>query len=196
MQLNLKVNIMKNAFYYLAVFAIIFVTGCANNPNNPGKDEVVETTISELLQDPDSYVNKQVKISGMVTHVCRHGGQKMFLTSGSDDEQVRITTGGDVDEFGISLEGTSIEITGLFRELRIDEAYIASLEKETEANHAGEHAEEGEADCSQENDEHQHEDENSGTSGQIARLRKQVEDSGKDYISDFWVENVSMKAVE
>ncbi len=177
------------------VFIALVSMGCKNASNPPVDSSIKEATVTELSTNPENYVDNEVKVSGMVTHVCRHGGQKMFITSGEAEDQVRITTGGDMDEFDVTLEGNLVEITGVFKELRIDEAYIQELEKDVTTRHADEeeHTDSTE-DCMQELDDHEHE--STGTIGQVARLRKRIKESGNDYINDFWIENISMKVIE
>ena len=42
---------------------------------------IVAATIEDLVASPAEYQDKEVAIQGMVTHVCRHGGQKCFVLS-------------------------------------------------------------------------------------------------------------------
>ena len=67
-----------------------------------------------------SLVNAQVIIEGMVTHVCKHGGKKMFIMSGDPDVQVKITTGEKMAAFPPELEGSNIVVKGYVEEI-IDE---------------------------------------------------------------------------
>ena len=67
-------------------------------------EKVISATIQELLAQPAEYDGQEVAISGMVTHVCKHGGQKCFVLDADGETQIRIVPGGDIDEFKIALE--------------------------------------------------------------------------------------------
>jgi len=80
-------------------------------------EKVVAATIEDMLAQPADYVGKEVAISGMVTHVCRHGGQKCFVVGEDGETQIRIVPGGDIDEFKIDLEGSTVAFEGTFNVL-------------------------------------------------------------------------------
>jgi len=80
-------------------------------------ERIVSATIEELVANPAEYENKEVAISGMVTHVCRHGGQKCFVVGADGETQIRIVPAGDIDEFKIDLEGSSVAFKGTFKVL-------------------------------------------------------------------------------
>ena len=78
-------------------------------------EEIVSASILELLAAPADYQDKEVAVSGMVTHVCRHGGQKCFIVAEDGETQIRIVPGGDIDEFLIEMEGSTVAFKGVFR---------------------------------------------------------------------------------
>jgi len=78
-------------------------------------EKIVSASIIELLETPVEYQDKEVAISGMVTHVCRHGGQKCFVVADDGETQIRIVPGGDIDEFLVDMEGSTIAFKGIFR---------------------------------------------------------------------------------
>lgn len=61
---------------------------------------------------------------------CRHGGQKLFIIGNEGDKRVRITSGQDIPEFDVELEGESIAKKEIVKELVIDETYLAEWEAE------------------------------------------------------------------
>ncbi len=83
-------------------------------------EKIVSATIVELLATPADYQDKEVAVSGMVTHVCRHGGQKCFIVAEDGETQIRIVPGGDIDEFNIEMEGSTIAFKGIFRVLNAE----------------------------------------------------------------------------
>ena len=80
-------------------------------------EQVVKATIQELLAQPADYDGKEVAVSGMVTHVCKHGGQKCFVLADDGETQIRIVPSGDIDEFKIDLEGSTVAFKGTFKVL-------------------------------------------------------------------------------
>ena len=103
-------------------------------------EEVVAATIEAMLANPVDYVDKEVVITGMVTHVCRHGGQKCFILAEDGETQIRINVGSEIDEFDIALEGSSVEFKGVFKVL--DEVETTELQEDHESkeHHATEMA--------------------------------------------------------
>lgn len=104
------------------------------------ENRVVKATIEELMAQPAAYEGKEVAISGMVTHVCRHGGQKCFVLAGDGETQIRIVPGGDIDEFKTTLEGSTVAFKGVFRVLNPVEAQEHVEDHESKAHHATEMA--------------------------------------------------------
>jgi hypothetical protein len=165
---------MRNNLIILS--AILVIAAC--KPSNQ-QQEMVPVTVEQLVDQPDGFAGKLVNVSGTVSHVCRHGGQKLFLFGADSEKLIQVNTGSSATEFDVALEGTEVEVTGVLNELRIDEAYIAALEKE---NSKADSASTEEVTDSL--SIHQHEQQMQNT----AYLRKQVAESGKGYISEFWIE--------
>jgi aspartyl/asparaginyl-tRNA synthetase len=92
------------------------------NPETEKTEKIVSATIGELLATPDVYQDKEVAVSGMVTHVCREGGQKCFIVADDGETQIRIVTGGDIDEFKVDMEGSTVAFKGIFRVLKPEQA--------------------------------------------------------------------------
>jgi len=99
-------------------------------------EQIVSATIVELLATPADYQDKEVAISGMVTHVCRHGGQKCFIVADDGETQIRIVPGGDIDEFDIALEGSTVAFKGIFRVLNAELAAEHVEDHDSKEHHA------------------------------------------------------------
>ena len=75
---------MKNLFVLFTLLALLVSCNQEAKKNNDAElsKEVVlakAVSVAEVLAAPDSYQGSEVKITGMVTHVCSHGGQKLFI---------------------------------------------------------------------------------------------------------------------
>jgi hypothetical protein len=99
-------------------------------------EQIVSATIEELLATPADYDGKEVAVSGMVTHVCRHGGQKCFILAEDGETQMRIVPGGGIDEFKLELEGSTIAFKGVFRVLNAAEAEEHVEDHDSKEHHA------------------------------------------------------------
>ncbi len=109
---------------FILVIVAILAVSCSQSVKKEGvspeavqTEEIVSASIVELLASPADYQDKEVAVSGMVTHVCRHGGQKCFIVADDGETQIRIVPGGDIDEFDVSLEGSTVAFKGIFKVL-------------------------------------------------------------------------------
>lgn len=128
----------RAAFLVLVAFLAVSCNQASkeNSTETTEIEEIVSASIQELLATPADYDGKEVAVSGMVTHVCRHGGQKCFIVAEDGETQIRIVPGGDIDEFKIELEGSTVAFKGVFRVLNIVEAEELVEDHESKEHHA------------------------------------------------------------
>ena len=158
---------------------------CSNKKQNEqeaikaddSKEKTEVLKVSEILDHPENYVDKKIKVKGMVVHVCQHGGKKLHVSEAGSDQKLRIKAGKDMSAFEQKIEGNTVQITGKFTEERIDQDYIDKLKKgdsEEHHDHAEEKSEEGK-------DSH-------GVSEEyIKELKEKIENSENGYISEYWL---------
>lgn len=144
--------------------------------------------IDSLLANADALAGQEVTIEGVCTHICKHGGRKIFLM-GSDDTQTIRVEGGSVGQFDQKCVNSIVRVTGELKEQRIDEAYLQNWEEQLKAQAAKQHGE-GEAGCSTEKKAR---GETANTpEARIADFRAKIADrkakTGKDYLSFYFVE--------
>ncbi len=124
-----------------AFIAVLFIMSCnedSDNTNN--QSDTTEITSTELpvvsLAEFDSlaanYVGKEIKISGIIDHICKHGGKKLLLVDGDKDIHVL----GD-ERFDESLSGSKATVIGIVEEERIDSAYLAEKLKHDQGSYGG-----------------------------------------------------------
>jgi hypothetical protein len=104
-------------------------------PEADKTEKIVAATIHELLASPADYQDKEVAVSGMVTHVCRHGGQKCFIVAEDGETQMRIVPGGEIEEFKVEIEGSSIAVKGIFRVLNSEQTEEHVEDHESKEHH-------------------------------------------------------------
>ena len=66
-------------------------------------------------------VGKEVEIQGMVVHVCKHGGKKLFIIGEDPEKRVKITTSDEVSVFQPELEGSTIMVKGIIEPIAEEE---------------------------------------------------------------------------
>ena len=181
-----------------AIAALVFVgTSCGNKTQKTSQEEVttVEQSansgaleIDNLLADAESLAGQEVTVEGVCTHICKHGGRKIFLM-GSDDTQTIRVEGGSVGKFDQKCVNSIVRVTGTLKEQRVDEAYLQNRESQLKAKSAEKHGE-GEAGCSTEKKAR---GETANTpEARIADFRAKIADrkakTGKDYLSFYFLE--------
>ncbi|NOZ45794.1 MAG: hypothetical protein GXO79_03330 [Chlorobi bacterium] len=186
----------------IAILGSLIILSCGQGnkekQTNVNNENVVfeQVALDSLLANTENYIDKSVSFEGTVSHVCKHGGQKMFLFSSSDSNSIKVTTGKNYSEFKVELEGSTVRIDGIVKEQRIDETYLAEWEAEVKK---GTTTSDEENEEMGEKEEHEgkhmgdgmesHEKSNEDLE-KIEQLRKKIEASEKGYLSNFSVECV------
>ena len=183
----------------------------AENTDQEVNAELVSLAIADFDNLAGNYVGKEVQISGLVNHTCKHGGKRMFIIDEKTEQTVKIEAGENIASFDAELEGSIVSVTGIINELIIDEAYLLEWEAEIEEemsksseNEEGEHVE-GEEHEHPEGEEHEHTggglgekaDMGEHISGleKIENFRTQIKESGKDHLSFYSIECLSFEVI-
>jgi RecJ-like exonuclease len=111
---------MKKLLFIVGLITIFAVNVHAKNQTY-GKGVQVEnaTAISAILDDPDAYIGKTVKIEGMIIEVCAKRGCWVYVAGDRQGEkfQVKVTDGEIV--FPMSASGQMAAVEGIVEELKI-----------------------------------------------------------------------------
>ena len=129
---------MKNILFLCA--ATLFVA--CSSPEKPTENlenteeisiiqEIPELTIADFDTKAGEFVNNEVKISGIVDHVCKHGGKKLLLVN--DDGDVHVTSD---ERFDDALIGEEIKLIGMVEEFRVDEGYCMQMDEDNIKSHS------------------------------------------------------------
>lgn len=81
--------------------------------------------VDNLLADAEKLTGGKVTVEGVCTHICRHGGRKIFLMGTDDTQVIRIEAGEKIGSFKPECVNNVVRVTGTLVEDRIDEAYLA-----------------------------------------------------------------------
>lgn len=184
--------------------AAVAMVSCGGNASKSSTDEqqaeaAIEQAAMEidaLLTDVASLTNQQVVIEGICTHICSHGGRKIFLM-GSDDTKIIRIEAAELGAFDQKCVNSIVKVGGILREERIDEEYLKQWEERIATNTADEHGDD-ESGC---NTEKAARGETGNTAAErIADFRTKIAArnaaEGKEYLSFYFVEALAYEVVE
>jgi len=174
---------MKKIVLILVVIAAIIScknetkkTEAVQKENEIAVVETPEILIGEFDSKAGEYVSKEVKIQGIVDHVCKHSGKKLLVVT--DDGKIHVTS--DV-RFDDKIKGNEIALVGTVLENRIDESYCLKMEEDNIKSHS-----EGASNEEQFENKKKH----------IEQYREQMKTENKEYISEYSLQYVSHTIVE
>lgn len=179
---------MKKILGLFIVAALFF--SCSTQEKKEEKN-VKAISVDKIMTNIQQHVDQEVVVKGMVNHVCSHGGKRMFIIGENPDEGIRITPNEKIGVFEKELEGNSVIIKGVLKELIIDDKYVAQLEKEisegvdNEALHdhsSGDHEEESEVDSSK--------------IKQVEKMKSDIAESEKGFVAQYWIEASEVEVKE
>lgn len=171
----------------LAVMAVLAVAMFA--ADDVLAQEVKSLKIDEVLADGEQYVGKDITVEGLCTHICSHGGRKMFLRGKKG--LLRIQSSKETGAFGADVVNEPVQVTGVLCETRIDETYLKNWEERIKnGNKTGEHS-----DCDTESAARG--DQGNTDEQKIDNFRKRIAErnasEGKNYLSVFYMNAKSYK---
>ena len=147
--------------------------------------------VDQVLADPDSLVGDTIKVEGICTHICKHGGGKIFLMGSDDTKTLRVEAGESIGSFPQETVNSIVRVTGVLVEDRIDEDYLAQWEARI-ADQAKET--QGEGGCAADMKANAEAEANS-VRERIANFRSRIaertEKEGKPYVSLYHMEGLS-----
>ena len=126
---------MKKSLLLLAslLTLALSVTSCGGSSTKTVAvaPDATAITVDELFADPDALVGDTIVIEGVCSHLCRHGGRKAFVVGSADSLIIRCEAYPLMGEpFPKSTIHHPIQVTGVLREQRIDEAAIIEMEQQ------------------------------------------------------------------
>lgn len=171
---------MKKILIVAVIAALVF--SCKSEKKMENKDNLTEVETIEVVETPEismaefdvkagNFIDKEIKITGIVDHVCKHGGKKILMVT--DDGDVHVFSDERFDE---ALMGSEIEVTGIVLEERIDEAYLLKMEEDNIKSHS-----EGNSNEQQFENKKKH----------IQQYRDQMSKDSVDHISNYSLQYVS-----
>ena len=96
--------------------------------------QVMVLTPEKFQEVAVNNVGKEVEIQGMVVHVCKHGGKKLFIIGEDPEKRVKITTSDKVSVFQPELEGSTIMVKGIIEPI-VEEELPEAEKANEDADH-------------------------------------------------------------
>lgn len=184
-----------------AIMAMATACGSASKSQDSATETTAETlTVDQIIENPDSFVDKTVTVDGVCSHLCKHGGRKAFLLSEGGTALLRCEATADMGgAFAKECIRRPLKVTGILRENRIDETTLRQLEQQHAAQmdamaaQGVENAETTEAavGCSTEKAAHGQGDLDTFEARMAdyrAKIAAREKSDGKPYFSDYYIE--------
>jgi hypothetical protein len=191
--------------YLVALLALVFVlSACENQQKKEAAseeevvlmEEIVPVSLSDFDVKAEELVGKKVMLTGTVDHICKHGGQRMFVIETGSEGRVKVTPDENIAAFKTDLEGQSVKLIGIVEEQRIDEDYLKEWEEEImagvdmgddkgEGSHLGGDTEKGGSDADMEEEMEK-----------VNNLRQEIAESEKGYLAFYSVLCTEYKVIE
>lgn len=168
------------------------LTSCGNNSKSTAAtdEQVAQWNVDSVLLNAPGLIDREVTFEGVCSHACSHGATKIFLMGSDDTQSIRVEAA-ELGSFDTKCVNSLVNVHGILREQRIDEAYLQEWEQMLKEQAHGENAEVG---CESERAA-RGESANTTILDQIADYRAQIarRDSieGKPYLSFYYVDALS-----
>jgi len=172
---------MKNLFAFMLLFTMI-LGACNSNSeeqkNNTDSSQVAQANVYNV-DDFDSiagnFIDQEIQVKGIVDHVCKHSGKRLFLVGDNGDMHVD-----GEEKFQDSLTGSNVIVSGIVKEFRIDEAYCLQQEQDNIKSHSKGQTEKELFEQKKK---------------QIAEYRDEMKTNNVDHLSYYTLEYKSLKTV-
>ena len=181
-----KTNLLLLAFISIMAFA-----SCTNNKKtSEATTDQNPATVDQILAMAEQEIDNTIVVEGLCTHICSHGGKKLFLMGDDDSKTIRVESNDEIGAFKSECTNSIVQVKGILKEERIDEAYLVKWENQLAEGTAEEHGEEGEG-CETEQKAQGQEsinDESSRIKDFRAKIAARNETEGKNYLSFYYIE--------
>jgi hypothetical protein len=108
---------IRRIFSYIIIAAIVSSCGNTTGKKNvsskaEGSGDATKVEFASLVENPDSYVGKNVIVEGKVVHVCMETGKKLFIVGEDPNVILYIAAGENISKFPLELLGSNVVVEG------------------------------------------------------------------------------------
>ncbi|MCF6366039.1 MAG: hypothetical protein L3J35_07540 [Bacteroidales bacterium] len=172
---------MIKKILFVSFIAIIF-TACNDDESNVQNADTTiiedflmpEVAVADFESKAGEFVGKEIEVSGIVDHVCKHGGKKILLVDG--DFSLHVFNDERYDE---DLSGSKVAVIGVVEEEKIDDDYLNKWWEHAQ----GSHSEGTDAD----------KEYLAQVEAEIQQIRDSLQEAGVDHFSEYSLKYVSHK---
>ncbi len=180
-----KINLLL-----LALVSIMAFANCTGNKQQTAEADAMQTPISvdEILAKAEQEADNMVVVEGLCTHICSHGGKKLFLMGDDDSNTIRVESNDALGAFKSDYVNSIVKVKGKLKEERIDEAYLVNWEAQIAEDTVEEH---GDGEGCETEQKAQGQDIVTNDAGRIKDFRTKIairnETEGKNYLSFYYI---------
>lgn len=124
--------------FFTAILAIIalstLTTGCGKHSSgdNTTADSIEHITVKQLLETPDSFVNRMFIVEGLCIHACNHLNHDGYIITPGDSTLIlKVVPSSQMGgHFPQALVDSMVTVKGIFREERITEEQLNLKEEQ------------------------------------------------------------------
>lgn len=187
----------------LAIAAGSVHTGCKSKTgrqNTPSQEtpQIKTLEVDEVLAQAENLTGKTFTTEAVCTHICSHGGGKIFLMGSDDTKTIRVEAGEKIGSFKPETVNNLVRVTGKLMEERIDENYLANWEAQVKSQTGEKHGTTAQG-CESEQ-KARGEAPADNAEQRIANFRQRIaerqEKEGKNYLSFYYIEGESYEIVK
>lgn len=193
---------MKTKLMIILAAATMCVACGGNNSKkstSTATDVAQNTTSMEIdavLAGAEELTDQTIVLEGICTHICKHGGTKIFMMGSDDTKTIRIEAA-KLGSFDQKCVNSIVKVNGILREERVDEAYLqrweAAVATQTDKQH-------GEVETGCDSEKAARGETGNTVAERIADFREKIAARkaavGKEYLSFYYVEALSYEVVE
>ncbi|MCM1077258.1 MAG: hypothetical protein NC411_07860 [Bacteroides sp.] len=119
----------KATLFSIFAFVCMIMVSCGSSSKSADEATANGTIdVDQVLAQADNLVGDTIVIEGVCSHLCAHGGRKAFIAGSADSIMLRCEAFPLMGEaFPKSIIRRPVQVKGILREERIDEAAIQEM---------------------------------------------------------------------
>lgn len=188
--------------FALALTASLFLISCGGNQNKNENNEETATieavSVEKALEQIPNALNQEISIEGLCTHICAHGGKKLFLVTDDGERSVQVIADESLGRFPEECVNAIVRVKGIVKENRIDEAKIQEMEAQMAKQTAEKHGED-ESGCGHEQKANQEKPADTfkeRMDNYRSQIAERAEKESKNYLSFYYIVASDYEIVE
>ena len=141
-------NRLKTINIFIVPVLFTFCFACSPKKSNTNKaatvlstqkeEDITFSTVETILKQADTLSGKSVNVTGVIDHVCRHGGKRFKIISSDGAMELKIELDEEFKAVGAEIIGNTVKVTGMLIPTKMNAEMVKAWEKKVKKNHSGE----------------------------------------------------------